>query len=484
MSEKTSENPTIFISYSWSNTEHEQWVLNLATELVESGVDVTLDKWDLKEGHDAIAFMEKMVTDPEIMKVLIVADRVYSEKADGRAGGVGTETQIISQEVYERREQDKFAAVVTELDLDGKPCLPTFFKSRIYIDFTDPSQYATKFEQLLRWVYGKPINVKPSLGKKPAYLEDSNSVTLPTSVAYRQAISAIKEGRSNASYMLEIYLDTFTESLENFRIPVDYKKDEYDDLLLKNIEDFIPNRNELLQTFIAATKFGDEEELLSLLRRFYERLIPYMFRPTEITHYREWDWDNYKFIVHEIFLYHVLILLRYEKYSFLNQLLESTYYVGSSSISSHGLRVVDYTIFRWFCESLRYRNERLQLRRISLRADLLEKRSHSSGFDFNSLMQADFILYLRSCSVQTTRGWFPDSLVYVERMYGAMEVFARSQSTSFFEKIKAIIGVENREGLGNLLEKLRSGKIRTPSWDYNRVDPDVLIDFENIGTKK
>ena len=97
--------PKLFISYSWSNPVHEQWVLDLATELRESGVDVILDKWDLKEGHDAIAFMEKMVNDPEIKKVAIIADEVYVAKADGRKGGVGTETQIISQEVYEKQDQ-------------------------------------------------------------------------------------------------------------------------------------------------------------------------------------------------------------------------------------------------------------------------------------------------------------------------------------------------------------------------------------------
>jgi hypothetical protein len=58
--------PKLFISYSWSNPEHEQFVLDIATELVESGIDVILDKWDLKEGHDSYAFMEKMVADPEM----------------------------------------------------------------------------------------------------------------------------------------------------------------------------------------------------------------------------------------------------------------------------------------------------------------------------------------------------------------------------------------------------------------------------------
>jgi len=34
--------PKAFVSYSWSSPDHESWVLNLATQLVESGVDVLL----------------------------------------------------------------------------------------------------------------------------------------------------------------------------------------------------------------------------------------------------------------------------------------------------------------------------------------------------------------------------------------------------------------------------------------------------------
>ena len=78
--------PKLFISYSWSNPQHEQWVIELSTSLRESGVDVILDKWDLKEGHDAYAFMEKMVSDPEIEKVAIVCDQVYSEWIKGTEG--------------------------------------------------------------------------------------------------------------------------------------------------------------------------------------------------------------------------------------------------------------------------------------------------------------------------------------------------------------------------------------------------------------
>lgn len=74
------KNPKLFISYSWTDQQHAQWVLDLATNLRQSGVDVILDKWDLKEGHDAFKFMEKMVSDPEVNKVLMICNKSYSEK--------------------------------------------------------------------------------------------------------------------------------------------------------------------------------------------------------------------------------------------------------------------------------------------------------------------------------------------------------------------------------------------------------------------
>lgn len=89
------KHPKAFISYSWTTRDHEEWVLRLASDLRESGVDVVLDKWDLKEGHDAKAFMEKMVTDPEIEKVILVSDRGYAEKTNERKGGVISHTATI-----------------------------------------------------------------------------------------------------------------------------------------------------------------------------------------------------------------------------------------------------------------------------------------------------------------------------------------------------------------------------------------------------
>lgn len=171
--------PKTFISYCWTSRQHQQWVIDLATQLRENGVDVILDKWDLREGHDAIAFMEKMVTDPSVSKVVMVFDRAYADKADKRTGGVGTETQIISSEVFSKVDQTKFVGVASELNADGKPFTPAYYKSQIYIDLSSEDIYASNFEQLLRWIFDKPLDVKPTLGKQPEFLSDQ-SVALGT----------------------------------------------------------------------------------------------------------------------------------------------------------------------------------------------------------------------------------------------------------------------------------------------------------------
>ncbi|HEY7807944.1 MAG TPA: TIR domain-containing protein [Croceibacterium sp.] len=147
------EAPKVFVSYRWSSPEHEEWVLRLATSLRASGVDVKLDKWHLKEGQDTLAFMESMVSDAGIKKVLLICDRGYVERADSREGGVGTEAQIISAKVYNDTGQDKFAAVVVELNDNGEPLLPTYMSTRLYFDMSSLDAEATNFERVVRWIH-------------------------------------------------------------------------------------------------------------------------------------------------------------------------------------------------------------------------------------------------------------------------------------------------------------------------------------------
>lgn len=124
-----------------------------------------LDKWELKEGQDKYAFMERCVNDPDITKVLIICDRVYAQKANNRTGGVGDETVIISGEIYGKMKQEKFIPIIAERDDEGNGYLPAYIKTRIYIDLSDATKYEEQYEKLLRNIYEKPQLVKPKLEK-------------------------------------------------------------------------------------------------------------------------------------------------------------------------------------------------------------------------------------------------------------------------------------------------------------------------------
>lgn len=216
---------------------------------------MTIDKWDLKEGHDAIKFMEKMVTDPEIKKVIVVLDRAYAEKADGRKGGVGTETQIISPEIYAKADQDKFVGVASETGDDGKPFLPTFYKSRIYIDLSQSDIYAANFEQLLRWIYDKPANPKPPLGKPPEFLNE-NAVQLPTRSRANRAIDLVKAGSSRAAGALDEYFSVFAGSLEALRIAIEnFDRQKFDEPIVQSIDSFLPYRDEFISVVSAVARY-------------------------------------------------------------------------------------------------------------------------------------------------------------------------------------------------------------------------------------
>ena len=92
--------PKVFISYSWSTPEHRDRVRRWAERLMSDGIDVVIDVYDLKEGQDKFHFMERMITDESITHVLVFSDERYAVRANGREAGVGTESQIISSEIY------------------------------------------------------------------------------------------------------------------------------------------------------------------------------------------------------------------------------------------------------------------------------------------------------------------------------------------------------------------------------------------------
>lgn len=470
--------PKLFISYSWSSPDHETWVVSFAEELASQGLHVILDKWDLQPGHDANAFMESMVTDSNVTKVVLVCDQKYAQKSNSRTGGAGAEAQIITPELYAKKAQDKFVAVIRERDSDGKPYLPAYYGSRIYIDLTNPATYTAEFDRLVRWAWDQPLYVRPATGTKPNSLV-SAPTKIATSVAFRRAFDGVRNSSLNASALVAEYLSTLADGIEAFRVEnASQHRTDLDDLVVASIGEFQPYRNEAVEIISAVAQYACTDDMLLAVHRFFERLLPYTDRPPNINSWIEPEFDNFRFIAHELFLYALGIFLRFEKFAAFSYLLENEYFWERPS--GHEDSMHSYLQFRQHLQSLRYRNDRLQLRRLSVHADMLHDRNKGTGIDFKFIMAADFILYLRSQNSGDM--WWPETLLYVGRFSGPFEVFARAKSARYFDRIKPMLRVRNKEEFRTLIDKINKEPNRIPRWQFESINIDRLTGFEALAT--
>jgi hypothetical protein len=477
------KNPKLFISYSWTSPDHEAWVIDLATSLREDGVDVILDKWDLKEGHDAYKFMEQMVSDPDVGKVVMVCNREYAEKANERSGGVGTETQIISAEIYAKADQDKFVAVAAERDDNGRPFVPVYYQSRIYVDLSDNDLYAKNYDQLVRWVYDSPLHIKPPLGQQPGFLSDSASSKLGTSASFRRALEAIRTQKPYRLGALRDYLDRFARGIETLRL--DRGQGVFDDKVFASIEEFLPYRNEVLEVFFALSQYENTPETHRALHRFFEQLLPYLERPQHVTCWNDGDFDNFRFIVHELFLYAIVALLKYERFDGVAYLLRHRYYVGAGPSTSDAM--VPFSTFWRHLGSLHDRNQRLGLRRLDPQGDLLEERAKVSGVPFYQVMQADFTLHVRDCLNSLREGrnqeWGTPTLRSV-RSSQSFEIYARAESKQYFEVMKQVLDINAKQDLRPLFDAYNSGRLHIPRWGLGfTLNPERLLGYAEMATR-
>src|SRR3954454_15793818 len=82
--------PKAFISYSWDDVAHRNWVKQLAIRLRADGVDVTLDRWHAAPGDQIPAFMDRAVGENDY--VICICTPRFKERSDGGGGGVGYES--------------------------------------------------------------------------------------------------------------------------------------------------------------------------------------------------------------------------------------------------------------------------------------------------------------------------------------------------------------------------------------------------------
>lgn len=154
--------PRLFISYTHDCEAHKNWVARLATNLLEHGVDVLFDQWDVRLGSNLPFFMEQGLTSSVL--VLCVCSENYVTKADGGTGGAGYEKKILSASLMSNSSQDYIIPIIRNNPACHVPC---FLKGNLYIDFNDDSAYFNQYRELIERVHGEDLKRKPPIGENP-----------------------------------------------------------------------------------------------------------------------------------------------------------------------------------------------------------------------------------------------------------------------------------------------------------------------------
>lgn len=158
-----------FISYSWDDNAHCEWIRELATRLRKDGVDVCIDRWSAIPGDQLPAFMERGVRDNEF--VVIVCTPRYKQRSDAREGGVGYEGDIMTAEAMTSQNERKFIPVLRHGE--WKQSAPSWLLGKYYIDLTGAPYSERNYDDLVHTLLGVR-ETAPPIGTPMATITQAN----------------------------------------------------------------------------------------------------------------------------------------------------------------------------------------------------------------------------------------------------------------------------------------------------------------------
>ncbi len=475
--------PKVFISYSWSSPSHQALVQQWVERLVADGIDVVLDIYDLKEGHDKYAFMERMVTDESVTHVLVICDEKYSEKADARKAGVGTETQIISQEIYEKVEQSKFIPIICEFDDSGNPFLPTFLKSRIWIDFSTPEAVNGNWERLIRLIFGKPLHEKPKLGKPPVYI--TSDVATPTShvqAKFNSLKQAILQGKKGGSLYRREFLNACIEYADELRIRERPDVNSLGEKVLEDAKKLTKVRNHIIDWVLLESEVTPINEFSETLIEFLERLRDLKARPPELNKWNDAWFEAHSLFVYETFLYIIASLIKNKSFESLHEIF-TIHYLRPLTERHRDKAFDTFDVFYGYSKALQSILALEGRTLFSPAAEFIKRHAEREDIPFKSILEADLLILLMSFLTPGS-DWYPQTLHYASNE-GDYPLFLRATQHKNFSKLAIITGIGDAT---ELREAVKEGheRLGVSQWTHFRYDRNfwIRMNMDKLDTLK
>lgn len=489
------EHPVVFLSYARTSQEHIEKITNFASMLRKDGIDARIDEWDLKVGYDLYFFMENNIK-READKILLILNKEFVEKANERKAGVGTETQLISKEVYDDVKQERIIPIVWECDEKGEPYMPDFLETRLYIDLSSNEKFGENYETLLRTLYNKPKNPKEELGEMPEWLNDTNKYYPKTNEVVKRFSYIVDHRPDNINSTMEEFYEAYYEYLKTFLLELSSKDTEtVVREIYKNLEDYQQLKNDFEEFTDILTKKGKYYDVdYSIIVEFLTKVHSLTFNSGNGESMSAYDLYKFAFILRELFLYLIAYGLKNKNYQLIEDLLHSPYYLTDAYNQQKGtqhfveLDIRDQVDMNDYIDYYYKTIDKLQYP--SPLGQLLISRL-PYGLNAEYLVDADLLCcYVSFLNKEEYENefWSPYTYVYKGRCV-QFEMFRKLTSKKYFDDVKGIFDVETIEEFKTKVKStndsyLGRGKMKLGN-SFECVHPiEDYIDLNKIGCER
>lgn len=319
--------------------------------------------------------------------------------------------------------------------------------------------------------------------------QDRIRALAPSGSSGGPSIPELKAALSGSEPAVPIYQDFLKGVYQDLeQIKPDFSRfDNYDEAIYNQIEIGENISYRFIEAALLAARYDAAEVLKTIYDYFGQYLklydVPEGFNGT----FRPSDFDGYKFLIHEMFLGFVAALIRSDKWAILGTLLRHELFTEDH----RGARYKNYAYINENISSLDdERNNRLNLRRISVSTDILKKRFTDDNLSglllFRDIIDADIFLFqysvhnINDTERFTRKRWKPRTIIYLN--YEAPNYLKRSESKEYFSKVSGALGYTTSE---EFIKDLQRGREEFDRYGgYFDVDyPISYVDVEKLGSK-
>jgi hypothetical protein len=149
--------PSCFISYAWGNPTHEKWVLTLAKDLRNAGIDVIFDRWHNTPGTSIVKFIERIESSDY---VIAIGTPEYLTKYNTESADpvVDAEIRLIGTRLRKRTDE-RVRIIPLLLAGEKHNSFPPLFADSVHIDFRDEDNYFISLFNIILTLYRIPFDI-------------------------------------------------------------------------------------------------------------------------------------------------------------------------------------------------------------------------------------------------------------------------------------------------------------------------------------